>query len=497
MELGSVKHFLKGKTILVTGATVFVEKVLRVQPDVKKLYLLLRASNPCSATERMQNEIIGKDLFRVLRDELGDDVGSFISEKVIAVAGDVSLENLGIKYANLRKDMLEEIDIVLHSAASTKFDERFDVAMRINTIGAFHVLNFAKNCTKVVILLHVSTAYMGRESEGLISEEPFQVGETLNGFSKLDMDFEKKLVEKKLHELRAQNSKEETITSEMRSFGLDEEDLVLIMLHTCVAKKHGWPNTYAFTKAMAEMLVEHKKENLPVVILRPTIVTSTYKEPFPGWVEGVRTVDSCAIAYCKRKLSCLPGNIKAAIDVIPADMVVNALIVAMVASASKCYNNIYHVGSSMRNPLKYINILDYFYKYFTKVPWMDKNGKPIKVGTITMLDMAGFKRYIFIHYLLPLKGFKLLNTVCCQHFQKRCLDFNRKIQVAMRLVNLYRPYLFFNGGVFDDRNMEKVEMAAKQGGVEMDLFYFDPKMIDWEDYFMNVHFPGMVKCLIK
>ncbi|KAI4313495.1 hypothetical protein L6164_026472 [Bauhinia variegata] len=179
---------------------------------------------------------------------------------------------------------------------------------------------------------------------------------------------------------------------------------------------------------MAEMLVEHKKENLHVVILRPTIVTSTYKEPFPGWVEGVRTVDSCVIAYCKRKLSCLPGDIKAAIDVIPTDMVVNAIIVAMVANASKCSNNIYHVGSSIRNPIKYMNILDYFYEY-----------------------------------------------------SQKCHGWTRKGSQSR----------------FDDRNMEKVEMAAKQGGVEMDLFYFDPKMIDWEDYFMNVHFPGMVKYLIK
>ncbi|KAI4313486.1 hypothetical protein L6164_026465 [Bauhinia variegata] len=132
MEFGSVKHFLRGKTILVTGATgflgkIFVEKILRVQPDVKKLYLLLRASNSCSATERMRNEIIGKDLFKVLRDKLGDDFDSFISEKVMAVAGDVSSENLGIRDVYLRKAMLEEIDIVLHSAASTKFDESLRV----------------------------------------------------------------------------------------------------------------------------------------------------------------------------------------------------------------------------------------------------------------------------------------------------------------------------------------------------------------------------------
>nr|GFC47455.1 jojoba acyl CoA reductase-related male sterility protein [Tanacetum cinerariifolium] len=50
MELGSILNFLDQKTILVTGATgylakIFVEKILRVQPHVKKLYLLVRAND--------------------------------------------------------------------------------------------------------------------------------------------------------------------------------------------------------------------------------------------------------------------------------------------------------------------------------------------------------------------------------------------------------------------------------------------------------------------
>jgi len=36
---------------------VFVEKILRVQPNVKKLYLLLRATDNESATRRMHNEV--------------------------------------------------------------------------------------------------------------------------------------------------------------------------------------------------------------------------------------------------------------------------------------------------------------------------------------------------------------------------------------------------------------------------------------------------------
>lgn len=51
---------------------------------------------------------------------------------------------------------------------------------------------------------------------------------------------------------------------------------------------HGWPNTYSFTKAMGEMLLLAFKEDLHLIILRPTIITSTYKEPFPGWIEGAK-----------------------------------------------------------------------------------------------------------------------------------------------------------------------------------------------------------------
>lgn len=50
---------------------------------------------------------------------------------------------------------------------------------------------------------------------------------------------------------------------------------------------------------------------------------------------------------------------------------------------------------------------------------------------------------------------------------------------------------------FDDMNTEKLILAAKEGGVETNMFYFDPKIIDWDDYFMNIHFPGIFKYAFK
>ncbi|EEF38504.1 oxidoreductase, putative [Ricinus communis] len=414
MEFGSILQFLEKKNILITGATgflakIFIEKILRVQPNVKKLYLLLRAP-----------------------------------------------------------------------------DAKYDVALDLNTMGAKHVLCFAKKCVRLKVLVHVSTAYVAGEKGGLLQETPYQIGETINGVSGLDIDEEKRLVDEKLNQLQAEGATDDAIKEAMKDMGIQR------------AKLYGWPNTYVFTKAMGEMIVGHLKENLSVVILRPTIITSTYKEPFPGWVEGVRTIDSLAVGYGKGRLTCFLGDINGIVDVIPADMVVNAIIVAMTAHANRPSENaIYQVGSSVRHPLRYANLQDYGLNYFTKKPWIGKDGKPVKVGKVKVLDsMASFRRYMAVRYLLLLKGLELANTAFCHYFQGIYSDLNRKINFVMKLVELYRPYLFFQG-VFDDINTEKLRMAARENGTEIDMFYFDPKSIDWEDYFVNVHIPGVVKYVFK
>ncbi|MED6148952.1 factor arrest protein 3 [Stylosanthes scabra] len=116
------------------------------------------------------------------------------------------------------------------------------------------------------------TAYVCGEKSGLIIESPYH----FNGVPGLDIDAEKKFVCHKLGELQKQGATQKQITIAMKELGINR------------AKAYGWPNTYVFTKAVGEMLVGEMKENLSIVILRPAIVTSTYKEPFSGWVEGVR-----------------------------------------------------------------------------------------------------------------------------------------------------------------------------------------------------------------
>ncbi|KAL4296391.1 hypothetical protein GQ457_12G027440 [Hibiscus cannabinus] len=407
MEVDSIAKFLQGKIILVTGATgflskVFVEKILRLQPKVNKLYLLLRAQDEESALQRLNDEIINTELFKVLRRKWGSEFNHSVLSKIVAVAGDISFENLGVKDFMLRQKMWNELEIIVNVAATTDFYERYDVALDINTFGVLNVLNFGKKCDKVKLFLHVSTGKF--------------------------------------------------------------------------------------------------KGEFPLVIIRPSMISSTYKQPFPGWIEGLRTIDIVIMGYGKGKLTCFPGNLNSALDVIPVDMVVNAMVVAMeVHYANHQYSRevIYHVSSSLQNPMKYSDIQKFAYCYFTKNPWVDRNGQTVKIGELKVISRIDlFFLSMQFKYVFPLKVFYLINTLCCQRFKRVYTKFDRQIKFVMRLAQLYKPYAFFTG-IFDVRNLEKLEKVARERGIDGAEFDFNSRNIDWEDYIMNVHIPGLVKHAIR
>ncbi|XP_040371871.1 fatty acyl-CoA reductase 3 isoform X1 [Rosa chinensis] len=486
MELESILGYLKNKTILITGATgfvgkVLVEKILRVQPDVKRLYLLLRASDANSATQRMHNEITGKELFRVLREKLGADFDSYILEKVVALSGDVIFQDLGVKPVKLKEEMCNEVQIILNSAAITRFDERYDVALDVNTFGVLNMLDFAKKCLKLEMVVHVSTAYVCGERAGLILEDSSSMDEMAKKPSKFDLKSqEKKMVENKLKELQAQNASEEVITSAMKDLG------------TARSKLYGWANTYVLTKVMGEMYLGHAKGNLSVAIIRPTMITSTYKEPFSGWIEGFRTYDSVIGGYWKGKLTGIPVDPMSVVDMIPVDMVVNSIITAMVVNANKSGKIIYHLGTSLRNPLTFSDFNNFMFQYCTKNPWLNNDGSPVKVGKLKMLrSMDTFHLYMQI----PLQVLKFMNKEFDQYFQDVYVNYNRKVKLVKRLVEFYRAYLLFKG-IFDDTNAEELRRIASENYTDADNFNFDPKCIDWEDYYMHTHIPGFAKHVV-
>uniref|UniRef100_A0A803N281 Fatty acyl-CoA reductase n=1 Tax=Chenopodium quinoa TaxID=63459 RepID=A0A803N281_CHEQI len=324
-----------------------------------------------AALERIHTEIIGKDLFRVLRERHGTQFDSFISEKVTPIIGDVSLINLGL--TDNDSDSHKDVNAIIHSAAITKFEERYDLALGINTFGARNIVGFAQTCPNLEILIDVSTAYVCGKKTGLIPETLYNMGESDGGIKGFDVNTEKKLVDNTLLDLTIKGASSKEIRDTMKQLGLKR------------AKFYGWPNTYVFTKAMGEMLIHEHKGNLPLVIARPTMISSTYKEPFPGWIEGLGSLANVSILHGKGYVNLINGDGNTIIDSIPVDMVANSIVTAMVANAYKPCLKIYHVCSSLRNPLFLGKVLDIHYQYFAKSPWYKGQGTLVKPKKIRLV----------------------------------------------------------------------------------------------------------------
>jgi fatty acyl-CoA reductase len=58
------------------------------------------------------------------------------------------------------------------------------------------------------------------------------------------------------------------------------------------------PNTFTYTKFVAETLLQQEAAGLPLVIVRPSTIGASWKDPFAGWVEKSSELCDLFIAVC-------------------------------------------------------------------------------------------------------------------------------------------------------------------------------------------------------
>ncbi|XP_066390418.1 fatty acyl-CoA reductase 1-like isoform X3 [Miscanthus floridulus] len=474
MEPAGVAERLHGKTVLITGATGFiakllVEKILRLQPRVKRLYLLVRAPN----------QIMQLQIFLSLREKYQNHFTSWFWDKIFPVAGDVSLNNLGIGNVDLAEDIVKETNIIIHMAAAVNFRERYDTALAINTMGMKHILEVALRCVKLELVLLVSTAYVNSKKSGVVLEKPLQQNRSYDGQSELDISEEIAFAEAKLEELVCSSASEDTIRHTMKKIGTER------------ARKFGWMNTYVFTKAMAEMLAYEHRSRLPIVIVRPTSTTSTLMEPFAGWIEGIKTIDIWVTNYGKGHLKFLPGDVTTIMDIVPADIVVNAMLCIISCHPQGPLDLIYHIGSSMRNPLKIGDLVHAMFRYFLERPFVSAEGEVIKVKQLVVpATMDSFYEHMDIHYKMPLEDM-VRHGLSTAEEQDRYNHLKREYNFTVAVAEVFQSGTFFKRR-FDDSNMQRLITFLNER--DRELIPCDSKFINWKKYLMEIHFPSVMEC---
>lgn len=95
-------------------------------------------------------------LFDQLRTQNGPEV---LANKVMAVCGDVAAPELGMSAAD-REMLQREVTIVVHAAATIRFDEPLKKAVMLNTRGTKLVLELAAQMKKLKVRATIESNYI-------------------------------------------------------------------------------------------------------------------------------------------------------------------------------------------------------------------------------------------------------------------------------------------------------------------------------------------------
>jgi fatty acyl-CoA reductase len=152
----TIPEFYRNRDIFITGGTglmgkVLIEKLLRSCPDLNKIFVLVRSKKGVLISDRIE-KIKKLPLFDVLR-----ETNPRVLDKIVAVEGDVKETNLG--FTQDQYEILQNVSIIFHSAASVRFDDALKHAILLNTRGTYEVCNFATKLKKLDAFIHISTTY--------------------------------------------------------------------------------------------------------------------------------------------------------------------------------------------------------------------------------------------------------------------------------------------------------------------------------------------------
>jgi HAD superfamily hydrolase (TIGR01490 family) len=504
---------LAGKRIAITGSTGFVgtalvERLLRAVPGCE-LVLLVRPSKRHDAAERVRREIFKNNCFDRLRRELADKGGEtfdeMVARRVVAISGDVSADGLGLGEGD--NAIWASCDTIIHSAAAVSFDSPLDSAVEINLMGPVRI---AEACHAMNIrphLVSVSTCYVagnrrGSAPEALVSEGHWDIGldwrKEVKAARRLRGDIEALSRSSEQLAARRDEARKELGAAGAPALAGKTESLreswvkaQLVEAGRARAASVGWPDAYAYTKALGEQALTEVKGDLPVNIVRPSIIESAWAEPFPGWIRGFRMAEPVILSYARGLLKEFPGVPEGIVDVIPVDLVVAAIITVAAVGPDAPY--ITQVASGSSNPLRYKVMVDNIRDWFTQHPLYDSEGQPIVVPEWVFPARGRVKEQLARAKKIATKTERVLQALPLRGKQASWAATleEKKIEIdrAFEYVQLYGLYTECEA-VYEVSQLlalwESIDTTDQQN------FNFDPRSVQWPHYVHEIHLPSIV-----
>nr|AID66655.1 fatty acyl reductase [Agrotis segetum] len=428
-----IADFYAGKSVFVTGGTgflgkVYLEKLLYSCKKVDKVYLLVREKKGHNITKRIE-DLFANPLFSRLK-----KTNPEYFKKVVPVSGDITLPNLGLTPKD-EQTLIDKVSVVYHAAATVRFNEPLPVAMNINFEGTQKVLELSRRMKNIEAFLYISTAYTQTQRKVLMET------------------------------VYPPPAKEEDIYKFIEEFGNDAKETEKYLCD------HEKPNSYTFTKALAESYIAKNHGDVPAVIIRPSAVVSIKDEPLKSWLDNWFGLTFYFYTAAKGWNRFNLGNSNNSVDLIPVDYVSNFTIIAGARAKSK-YNEVqvFNTTSSSVNPVTFGEA----HKYFSEdIISRGKNDMPcpalIFVNSKAILNIgAFFCQTIPVHIAdmwLKMTGKK-------PKFVKLAADFTELARMAD----------YFTSKNWQFRADRMRELFDSLSPEDKRIFPCDPTQIDWSEY---------------
>jgi long-chain acyl-CoA synthetase len=397
----------------------------------------------------------------------------------------------------------------VNSSGLTDFNPDIRDALATNVDASMHILDFVRQSDHAG-LLHLSTCYVAGARDGRVSEK-VRPNYTPAGIAGFDAEREHGA----LYEL-VRNAEEmaesPAITEEMRNEALGRQhaakDLQGAALEIQIRKNRirwlrnyltdagikrarelGWPNTYTFTKSLAESLITKYGTGLPVAIVRPAIVETSVAKPFQGWNEGINT--SASLSYLLGTFfRQLPTNERKRLDIIPVDAVCAGLTLIAAALVERRNDSLYQLATSVTNPCdmrRSIELTSLGHRKHYRAQegleyWLRLRFDAIPVSKERYQRMSAPAQKAIIKSIqrvmapLPLKRPPLVKA-------------ERSLEKVEKLIGLFEPFILQNEHDFVADNIEKLSHALVPD--ERPVFAYDTRSLDWWEYWINIHIPAL------
>ncbi|XP_015930218.1 putative fatty acyl-CoA reductase CG5065 [Parasteatoda tepidariorum] len=434
-DISQVAEFYRGRSVFITGVTGFVgkvllEKLLRSCPRIRNVYVLLRSKDGQSPRQRL-DELLTCQVFCKIKHE-----NPSILTKIVPISGDICAPDLGISQSDTSM-LLKNVSVVFHSAATVRFDEPLRKSIEVNVVGTERVLQLCHKMTQIAALIHVSTAYSycnRKEVDEIVYKEKVSPQKVID-------------------------------IAEWMDESLLESFLPKLM--------DGRPTTYHYSKAMAENLLVSDRGDVPVAIVRPSIVTAAYKEPMPGWVDGVNGPSAFIIMTGRGLLRTMLVYEGTVVDWIPVDLLANVLLTAA-----------WHIGTHKPNSVKVFNCTS---GNLNRVTWSDieRTAYPliIKHPSLKILRYPGgsFKSSPFLNKL----SIKLEHSLPAHVIDALSSIIGLKTEYVSMVRRMERAagYLqYFTTKEWTFRSNNYLHLRELQSARDRKEFDIDIRPIEWTPY---------------